>query len=207
MSSPVLNSSFNQMVEEIGHLVEDIRVEELNLRAAELRVLQEQINPHFLYNTLDNIIWLAESKDTEQVVRMVSSLSSFFRTTLKQGAGVITVKEEEQHIRSYLEIQQFRYRDILEYEIAIPEELYEYEIIKLTLQPLVENALYHGIKNKRGGGHIRVSGVLCQDVMIFKVQDDGIGMDGAPACAGVRHAPRRGAGAGAGGDGRLRTVQ
>ena len=166
----VLNSSFNQMVEEIGHLVEDIRVEELNLRAAELRVLQEQINPHFLYNTLDNIIWLAESKDTEQVVRMVSSLSSFFRTTLSKG-------------------RQFRYRDILEYEIAIPEELYEYEIIKLTLQPLVENALYHGIKNKRGGGHIRVSGALCQDVMIFKVQDDGIGMDGArlaQVCAMLR---------------------
>ena len=185
----VLNSSFNQMVEEIGHLVEDIRVEELNLRAAELRVLQEQINPHFLYNTLDNIIWLAESKDTEQVVRMVSSLSSFFRTTLSKGREFITVKEEEQHIRSYLEIQQFRYRDILEYEIAIPEELYEYEIIKLTLQPLVENALYHGIKNKRGGGHIRVSGALCQDVMIFKVQDDGIGMDGArlaQVCAMLR---------------------
>ena len=174
---------------EIGHLVEDIRVEELNLRAAELRVLQEQINPHFLYNTLDNIIWLAESKDTEQVVRMVSSLSSFFRTTLSKGREFITVKEEEQHIRSYLEIQQFRYRDILEYEIAIPEELYEYEIIKLTLQPLVENALYHGIKNKRGGGHIRVSGALCQDVMIFKVQDDGIGMDGArlaQVCAMLR---------------------
>ena len=185
----VLNSSFNQMVEEIGHLVEDIRVEELNLRAAELRVLQEQINPHFLYNTLDNIIWLAESKDTEQVVRMVSSLSSFFRTTLSKGREFITVKEEEQHIRSYLEIQQFRYRDILEYEIAIPEELYEYEIIKLTLQPLVENALYHGIKNKRGGGHIRVCGALCQDVMIFKVQDDGIGMDGArlaQVCAMLR---------------------
>ena len=97
------------MVEEIGHLVEDIRVEELNLRAAELRVLQEQINPHFLYNTLDNIIWLADSKDTEQVVRMVSSLSSFFRTTLSKGREFITVKEEEQHIRSYLEIQQFRY--------------------------------------------------------------------------------------------------
>ena len=111
------------------------------------------------------------------------------RTTLSKGREFITVKEEEQHIRSYLEIQQFRYRDILEYEIAIPEELYEYEIIKLTLQPLVENALYHGIKNKRGGGHIRVSGALCQDVMIFKVQDDGIGMDGArlaQVCAMLR---------------------
>ena len=124
---------------------------------------------------------------------MVSSLSSFFRTTLSKGREFITVKEEEQHIRSYLEIQQFRYRDILEYEIAIPEELYEYEIIKLTLQPLVENALYHGIKNKRGGGHIRVSGALCQDVMIFKVQDDGIGMDGArlaQVCAMLRDGER-----------------
>lgn len=173
----VLNNSFNQMVEEIGKLVEDIRVEELNLRAAELRVLQEQINPHFLYNTLDNIIWLAESKDTEQVVKMVSSLSSFFRTTLSKGREFITVKEEEQHIRSYLEIQQFRYRDILQYDISIPKELYDYEIIKLTLQPLVENALYHGIKKKRGGGHIWVLGDMYKDVLIFKVKDDGMGMD------------------------------
>ena len=185
----VLNKSFNQMVEKIGNLVEDIHTEELNLRAAELRVLQEQINPHFLYNTLDNIIWLAESKKTDEVVMMVSSLSTFFRTSLSKGREFVSVKEETEHIRSYLEIQQFRYRDILEYEIAIPEELYEYEIIKLTLQPLVENALYHGIKNKRGGGHIWVSGALCQDVMIFKVQDDGIGMDGArlaQVCAMLR---------------------
>lgn len=173
----VLNSSFNQMVEEIGNLIEDIRVEELKLRAAELRVLQEQINPHFLYNTLDNIIWLAESHDTEQVVKMVSSLSSFFRTTLSKGREFITVKEEEEHIRSYLEIQQFRYRDILEYEIAIPQELHEYQVIKLTLQPLVENALYHGIKQKRGMGHIKITGEKYKDVLIFKVKDDGRGME------------------------------
>lgn len=175
----VLNASFNQMVEEIGNLVEDIRVEELNLRAAELRVLQEQINPHFLYNTLDNIIWLAESKDTEQVVKMVSALSNFFRTTLSKGREFITVREEGEHIRSYLEIQQFRYRDILEYEVKIPEELWEYQVIKLTLQPLVENALYHGIKKKRGKGHICVSAEHYKDVLIFKVKDDGMGMEEA----------------------------
>ncbi len=173
----VLNVSFNQMVEEIGNLVEDIHREELELRAAELRVLQEQINPHFLYNTLDNIIWLAESNDTEQVVKMVSSLSKFFRTTLSKGREFITVKEEEEHIRSYLQIQQFRYRDILSYDIAISEELYGYEVIKLTLQPIVENALYHGIKKKRGMGHIFVTGEKCGDVLIFKVRDDGQGMD------------------------------
>ena len=173
----VLNKSFNQMVEKIGNLVEDIHTEELNLRAAELRVLQEQINPHFLYNTLDNIIWLAESKKTDEVVMMVSSLSTFFRTSLSKGREFVSVKEETEHIRSYLEIQQFRYRDILDYEIAIPEEYYGYEVIKLTLQPLVENALYHGIKNKRGKGHITVSAESCADVWIFKVKDNGIGMD------------------------------
>lgn len=172
----VLNASFNRMVEEIGKLVEDIRVEELNLRAAELRLLQEQINPHFLYNTLDNIIWLAESNETQQVVNMVSALSDFFRTTLSKGKDYISVKDEEAHINSYLQIQQFRYRDILTYEIDMDEEVYDCEILKLTLQPLVENALYHGIKGKRGLGHIRVSGCIREGLLEFKVQDNGIGM-------------------------------
>ncbi len=172
----VLNASFNRMVEEIGKLVEDIRVEELNLRAAELRLLQEQINPHFLYNTLDNIIWLAESKETQQVVNMVSALSDFFRTTLSKGKDYISVKDEEAHINSYLQIQQFRYRDILTYEIDMDEEVYDCEILKLTLQPLVENALYHGIKGKRGLGHIRVAGCIRDGLLEFTVTDNGIGM-------------------------------
>ncbi len=173
----VLNSSFNRMVEQIGDLVEGIRVEQKNLRATELKLLQAQINPHFLYNTLDTIIWLAESGEKEQVVNMVSSLSDFFRTTLSKGRDYITVGEEAAHIRSYLEIQQFRYQDILEYEIRIPEELHGYQILKLTLQPLVENALYHGIKNKRGRGHIRVFGEQQGERLVFTVQDDGMGMD------------------------------
>lgn len=173
----VLNSSFNRMVEQIGALVEGIRLEQRNLRATELKLLQAQINPHFLYNTLDTIIWLAESGEKDQVVKMVSSLSDFFRTTLSKGRDYITVEEEETHIRSYLEIQQFRYQDILEYEIRIPEELYSFWILKLTLQPLVENALYHGIKNKRGRGHILVQGERQGDRLVFTVQDDGMGMD------------------------------
>lgn len=172
----VLNTSFNQMVEKIGNLIEDIRIEQLNLRATELKLLQAQINPHFLYNTLDTIIWLAEAGKTEQVVMMVSSLSDFFRTTLSKGRDYISVREEEMHIRSYLRIQQFRYRDILEYEIQIPEELYEYQILKLTLQPLVENALYHGIKNKRGLGHILVTGEQIGEKFLLRVFDDGMGM-------------------------------
>jgi two-component system sensor histidine kinase YesM len=172
----VLSTSFNQMVERIGNLVEDIRVEQLNLRAMELKLLQAQINPHFLYNTLDAIIWLAESGENEQVVTMVSALSDFFRTTLSKGRDYITIQEEEKHIQSYLQIQHFRYRDILEYEIRIPEELYQYQILKLTLQPLVENALYHGIKNKRGMGQILVTGEQDGDDLVFCVRDNGIGM-------------------------------
>ncbi len=172
----VLNASFNRMVEKIGQLVEDIKTEQSNLRQSELRVLQAQINPHFLYNTLDSIIWLAEAGEKEKVVQIVSSLSDFFRTTLSKGRDYITLKEEEMHIRSYLQIQRLRYRDILEYDIRIPQELGQYLILKLTLQPLVENALYHGIKNKRGVGHIWVDGRREGDRIVFCVRDDGIGM-------------------------------
>lgn len=172
-----LAGSFNSMIEKIGELVEDIKIEQLNLRATELKLLQAQINPHFLYNTLDTIIWLAEDKQTAQVVSMVSSLSDFFRTTLSDGRDYITLREEEAHIRSYLEIQQFRYRDILDYEIHIPEELYQYKVLKLTLQPLVENALYHGIKNKRGMGHIYVDAKVENHILTLAVEDNGIGME------------------------------
>ena len=172
----VLNSSFNSMIEKIGNLVEDIRVEQLNLRATELKLLQAQINPHFLYNTLDTIIWLAEAGKKDDVVMMVTTLSDFFRTTLSKGRDYISVREEEAHIRSYLQIQQFRYRDILEYSIDIPEELYGCQVLKLTLQPVVENALYHGIKSKRGMGHIAVKGRRLGNLLLLTVEDDGMGM-------------------------------
>lgn len=172
----VLTKSFNSMVGQIGVLVDNIKEEQRNLKDTELKLLQAQINPHFLYNTLDTIIWLAEDNQTDQVVSMVTSLSEFFRTTLSEGRDFITIKEEEAHIRSYLQIQQFRYRDILDYVIEIPQELYGYTIMKLTIQPLVENALYHGIKNKRGKGVIRVSAKQRENKIEIVVEDNGIGM-------------------------------
>lgn len=172
----LLGRSFNQMVEQIGTLVEGIRVEQLNLKAMELKLLQAQINPHFLYNTLDAIIWLAESGEKEQVVHMVSALSDFFRTTLGKGKDYVSLHDEQTHIQSYLQIQKFRYQDILEYSIEIPEELYDYQILKMTLQPIVENALYHGIKNKRRLGHIIVTGRRVNDTLVLCVRDDGAGM-------------------------------
>ena len=172
----ILIRSFRRMMDEINRLIDEVYVNKLSLKEYELKALQAQINPHFLYNTLDTIVWLAEAGKKEEVVWMVSALSNFFRTTLSKGRDYITVGEEESHIRSYLEIQQFRYRDILQYEVRIPEQIGGFMILKLTLQPLVENALYHGIKNKRGMGHIRVTGELDGEKLVFRVWDDGIGM-------------------------------
>ena len=171
----VLSDSLNTMIDKINELLSQVTTEQTRLRKAELELLQSQINPHFLYNTLDTIVWLAEGSDQAKVVSMVESLSEFFRTSLNQGKDIISIREELQHVRSYLEIQQVRYQDILEYEIDVPEELYKYQIPKITIQPLVENALYHGIKNKRRLGKITISGEVKDNVCI-RVTDNGIGM-------------------------------
>ncbi len=172
----VLSRSFNIMIDNTNGLLEEVRSEQVRLRKAEFQVLQAQINPHFLYNTLDAIVWSAEAGNQKQVVKMVRNLSDFFRTSLTQGKDIVTIGEELQHVRSYLEIQQVRYQDILQYEIDVPEEMHRYMIPKITIQPLVENALYHGIKNKRGLGMIRVSGSVGEDGLRIEVRDNGIGM-------------------------------
>ena len=147
------------------------------MRNAELRLLQEQINPHFLYNTLDTIVWLIEGGKNEEAEDMVMSLSDFFKLALSHGREFITIREEELHIRSYLQIQQVRYRDILDYEIDLDPAIYHYGILKLTLQPLVENALYHGIKPLRAKGLVVIRGRMTQDHRIcMEVEDNGVGM-------------------------------
>lgn len=173
----VLARTFNTMSDEIAGLMEKTKQEQKSLREAELKLHQEQINPHFLYNTLDSIVWLAEGGNNRQVVEMTEDLSDFFRTVLSGGNDYITVAEEESHIRSYLKIQKIRYEDILDYDIQIAPEMEERVILKMTLQPIVENALYHGIKNKRGGGKIIIRGHENGEGMVFEVEDNGIGMD------------------------------
>ena len=173
----ILANGFNDMAENMQLLVQKTKEDEQKMRQLDLRLLQEQINPHFLYNTLDTIVWLIECNKAEEAVNMVVTLSNFFRLVLSKGKEIITLREEQQHIRSYLEIQEVRYRDILEYEIQIEPELYEYQILKLTLQPLVENALYHGIKYKRAKGYIHISARRVGEVLHLTVSDNGIGMD------------------------------
>ena len=172
-----LGNGIELMAERLNELIEQNRQEQVSLRSAELALLQAQINPHFLYNTLDTIIWLIETGKNDQAVEMVTSLSGFFRSSLSKGRDIITLREEEQHVKSYLEIQQVRYKDILEYRISIEPQLGSYEVPKLTLQPLVENALYHGIKLKRGMGKIVVEGHVEEKDMILTVSDNGAGME------------------------------
>lgn len=172
----MLSDSLNAMIDKINELLDQVTTEQIRLRKAEFELLQAQINPHFLYNTLDTIVWLAEAGDQKRVVSMVGNLSDFFRTSLNQGKDIISIREELAHVRSYLEIQQVRYQDILRYEITVPEDLYEYKIPKITIQPLVENALYHGIKNKRGQGTITITGERSENGFVLYVRDNGIGV-------------------------------
>lgn len=171
-----LGLSFNLMVDQIRELLNAKIQEQENLKKAELRTLQAQINPHFLYNTLDTIVWMAESNKPDQVIEIVRALSSFFRIALSKGKDWISLRQELEHVNSYLKIQKMRYRDILDYQIDVDEALLDRTILKLTLQPLVENALYHGIKSKRGGGEIVVSVRRGeQNSVELEVCDDGVG--------------------------------
>jgi two-component system, sensor histidine kinase YesM len=171
-----LGMSFNIMIGKIKELLDSKIKEQENLKKAELRALQAQINPHFLYNTLDTIIWMAEAKKTTQVVEIVSALSSFFRISLSKGADWITIGEEVERTRSYLTIQRMRYRDIMDFKIDVDEGVSRNTVLKLILQPLVENALYHGIKNKRQGGTICVRAKHNgENEVLLEVEDDGIG--------------------------------
>lgn len=172
-----LGKSFNIMLEKIKMLLEQSIREQEQVQKAELRTLQAQINPHFLYNTLDSIIWMTEAGKSENVVHMVKALSRFFRISLNKGRDWISIKTELEHAQSYLVIQQMRYRDILEYEMRVPPELQSRAILKMTLQPLIENALYHGIKNKRGKGLIIIDGYSeSENVLVLTVTDNGIGI-------------------------------
>lgn len=173
-----LADNLNSMAQKIDALIKQNVEEQKNLRKAEMKALQAQITPHFLYNTFDTIIWLAEEEQTEDVIKVTHAFSEFLRISLSRGHEWITVGQELDHVRNYLTIQKIRYADILNYEIEADPALNDFKMLKLSLQPLVENAIYHGIKNKRGRGHLKVSANFSdasKKFMTFTVQDDGAG--------------------------------
>jgi len=180
MSGPkemkILQNGFNQLNVKIHALMDQIRLEQEEKRQLEFAVMHAQINPHFLYNTLYSIKGLCDMGMNEDASKMVTALSSFFRIGISKGKDIISIKEEIEHIENYLFIQEMRYGDDFSYTINVSEELLDYDIIKLSLQPLLENAIYHGVKQKRGQALIQINGYEHEGLIFLEVMDNGNGI-------------------------------
>lgn len=171
-----LGQSFNVMVNEIKHLMDETVQNSEQKRKAELLLLHAQINPHFLYNTLDSIIWMAEQEKHEEVVNMTSALAKMFRASITRDQELVSIRVEIEHIRQYLFIQKMRYREQLDYVFDIPSHILHYKTVKILLQPFIENAIYHGIRSKTTPGIIYISAWQEDEQLIFEVRDNGLGM-------------------------------
>ena len=175
----VISDSFRHMTVKISELMEKVRHEETELRKTELKALQAQINPHFLYNTLDSIQWMCEQGRTDDAAKMVSSLARLFRISISRGKELITIKDEMRHAESYLIIQSYRYKDQFTYSFEIDPTLENCLCNKITVQPLIENAIYHGLNRTVDEGEIKISVKKAPDDendILITVSDNGIGM-------------------------------
>ncbi|WP_404330101.1 sensor histidine kinase [Mesobacillus maritimus] len=181
MSGPeemkILHHGFKELNIRIDGLMDQVRLEQEEKRQLEFAVMHAQINPHFLYNTLYSIKGLSDMGLNKDASKMVTALSSFFRIGISKGKEIISIKEEVEHIQHYLFIQEMRYGDDFSYEINVEKEILDYNIIKLSLQPLLENAIYHGVKQKRGQGKIQINGYEKDDIIHLEVLDNGNGID------------------------------
>ena len=172
-----LAKSFNYMLTQIQALLDEEYVLGKNVKNLELKALQAQINPHFLYNTLDLINWMSVRSNSPEISRVVEALSKFYKLSLSKGEDTVTIKNELEHVQTYVEIQNMRFENKIALVIDVPEELQEYMILKLVLQPIVENSIIHGILEKEGEtGTIKISGALTDEVIRLYVEDDGVGM-------------------------------
>ena len=172
-----LSDAFGHMVHRIQHLMATVREEEVNLRKTELKALQAQINPHFLYNTLDSIAWMCEQGRNTDAVNMVHALARLFRISISKGHELIPIRKELEHAESYLQIQKYRYKNQFSYDFQVDESCLDCLCNKITLQPILENAIAHGLDLMVEPGHIDVE--VCRDGqdILFRVRDDGVGMD------------------------------
>lgn len=172
-----LSESYNRQMDRINQLMEQIKQEQSELRKSEMNVLQAQINPHFLYNTLDSILWLAESGETKETSEMVAALGRLLRISLSQGENLIPLRKELEHAENYLTIQKFRYKDQFTYSIEAEEHLLDYLTVKIIIQPFLENALYHGIEYMVDQGHLSIRVYEIMNLICIEIKDDGVGMD------------------------------
>lgn len=173
----VLAHSFNSMIEEIKRLLDRVVEEQRSKRRTEFVALQNQINPHFLYNTLDSIVYLSEHNMNDKVAQMVIALSRFFRISISRGENIIRLEEELEHARNYLLIQQIRYHEKFTFEFDIEDGLQDVQVVKLSLQPLIENAIYHGINTEYGEGKIIIRAYRNNNCLVLEVEDNGYGME------------------------------
>ena len=170
-----LDKSFIQLMGRIRDLANNLIKEKEAQRSSELKALQNQINPHFLYNTLDSIIYMIDQNENDKAEEMIVALSKFFRISISRGKNIIPLKDEIEHVRNYLLIQKIRFGDNFSYIINVDENLYKYKVIKLTLQPLVENSIEHGLKDNNEG-KININGYLKGDFIRLEIIDNGFGM-------------------------------
>ena len=171
-----LGRSIGDMAKRIKALMEDIVTEHESKRKSEFDTLQSQINPHFLYNTLDIIVWMIENEQKQEAVKVVTALARFFRISLSRGRSIIPVKDELEHVRNYLMIQQMRFKNKFTYVIQAGEDVMELAALKLMLQPLVENAIYHGMEFMDGDGEIVIRVYREGEELWFQISDNGLGM-------------------------------
>lgn len=172
-----LTDTFNMMVKHIKELIEENKREHDAKRHNELNALQAQINPHFLYNTLDSIMWMAEAGMNEEVVKMVTALAKLFRISISKGHNIITVEEELEHAKNYLLIQKIRFKDKFIFNIYANDEVKRLKTVKLILQPIIENAIYHGIEYMVDLGEINIYAEMVNGKLLFRVKDNGLGMN------------------------------
>lgn len=168
-------ASLGSMISTVKQLMEQIVDDQERIRTSELKALQSQINPHFLYNTLDSIVWIAEETGSEKIKEITVALANYFRIVLSSGKDIISVRDEIEHVKSYLIIQKMRY-ETLNYSIDVKADALLCTMPKLILQPIVENAIYHGVKNNPDGGTIWVYGYIEKGMLIFEIVDNGRGM-------------------------------
>ena len=171
-----LGNSFNYMTEQVQELLVKVDYEARKKQEYEFALLNEQVKPHFLYNSLDIITKLSEMNRNQEARRAIRRLADYYRNSLSDSKKIITIKQEIQIVEDYLELQRIRYKDLFTYEVQIEEEILQMRIPKLTLQPLIENAIYHGLKYKEGAGILRITGRKTEDGVMLSVSDNGAGM-------------------------------
>ena len=171
-----LEDTYNEMMKRIRDLAEKIVQEQENQRKSELKALQNQINPHFLYNTLDSIIYMIDKGENQKAEEMIVALSKFFRISISKGRTIIPLKDEIEHVRNYLLIQKIRFGEHFSYYINVDQDLYQYSCLKLILQPLVENAIEHGLNDDENDGRIDINVYQAEKNIIFEVKDNGYGI-------------------------------